>query len=245
MSLSSSGGIQILPRSDDGLRLDGESLVERVHGIRLQIPNLRASMDTKVIGNVSLTSRRILFECDDVNDDEDYSSSRTPTRIQIGFKSVCMHAISSFDENNTAEKCVYFQVDGQCDPEIGFEKEEEEEEEDCVDDDYEHSTEVHFSPCEEKYPTTEERKDVVEKIFEAMNECALLNPDTEDDNDDEDDPFGGMITAETLGVGGSNDYFTSEEEIREAGLGEKLDEFERKLVISEEDRKRFEDAEED
>ena len=240
MSLSS-GGIQILPRSDDGLRLDGESLVERVHGIRLQIPNLRASIDTKVIGNVSLTSRRILFECDDDDDDEDYSSSRTPTRIQIGFKSVCMHAISSFDENNTAEKCVYFQVDGQCDPEIGFEKEEEE---DC-DDDYEHSTEVHFSPCEEKYPTTEERKDVVEKIFEAMNECALLNPDTEDDNDDEDDPFGGMITAETLGVDGSNDYFKSEEEIREAGLGEKLDDFERKLVISDEDRKRFEDAEED
>ena len=242
--MSSSGGIQILPRSDDGLRLDGESLVERVHGIRLQIPNLSASMDTKVIGNVSLTSRRILFECDDDDDDDDEdSSSRTPTRIQIGFKSVCMHAISSFDENNTAEKCVYFQVDGQCDPEIGFEKEEEEE--DCVDDDYEHSTEVHFSPCEEKYPTTEERKDVVEKIFEAMNECALLNPDTEDDNDDEDDPFGGMITAETLGVGGSNAYFTSKEEIREAGKGEKLDEFERKLVISEEDRKRFEDAEED
>ena len=230
--MSSSGGIQILPRSDDGLRQD-ESLVERVPGIRLQIPNLRTSIDKKVIGNVSLTSRRILFECDD-------EDSITP-RMQIGFKSVCMHAISSFDENNTAEKCVYFQVDGQCDPEIGFEKEEEE---DCGDD-YEHSTEVHFSPCEEKYPTTEERKDVVEKIFEAMNECALLNPDTEDDNDDEDDPFGGMITAETLGVDGSNDYFKSEEEIREAGLGEKLDDFERKLVISDEDRKRFEDAEED
>ena len=73
MSLSS-GGIQILPRSDDGLRLDGESLVERVHGIRLQIPNLRASMDTKVIGNVSLTSRRILFECDDDDDDDEDSS---------------------------------------------------------------------------------------------------------------------------------------------------------------------------
>ena len=86
-----------------------------------------------------------------------------------------MHAISSFDENNTAEKCVYFQVDGQCDPEIGFEKKKKKI---VRNDDYEHSTEVHFSPCEEKYPTTEERKDVVEKIFEAMNECALLNPDT-------------------------------------------------------------------
>jgi hypothetical protein len=43
---------------------------------------------------------------------------------------------------------------------------------------------------------------------------------------------------------GGGEYFTSEKAIREAGFGEKLDEFERKLVISEEDRMRFEDAEE-
>ena len=57
----------------------------------------------------------------------------------------------------------------------------------------------------------------------------------------------GMVTAETLSVleeGGGGEYFTSEKAIRKAGFGEKLDEFERKLVISEEDRKRFEDAEE-
>ena len=55
-----------------------------------------------------------------------------------------------------------------------------------------------------------------------------------------------MVTAETFSFleEGGGEYLTSEKAIREAGFGEKLDEFERKLVISEEDRMRFEDAEE-
>ena len=96
----------------------------------------------------------------------------------------------------------------------------------------------------------EGQKMVLEEMFERMNECAMLNPDTDDENDENDDPmfFGanGMVTAETLSFleEGGGEYFTSEKAIREAGFGEKLDEFERKLVISEEGRMRFEDAEE-
>jgi hypothetical protein len=102
---------------------------------------------------------------------------------------------------------------------------------------------------EGKEEEEEEERMVLEEMFERMNECATLNPDTEDENenDENDDPmfFGanGMVTAETLSFL-EEEYFTSEKAIREAGFGEKLDEFERKLVISEEDRMRFEDAEE-
>ena len=112
-----------------------------------------------------------------------------------------------------------------------------------------------MSDDEEGKEEEEEERMVLEEMFERMNECATLNPDTDEDeendeNDENDDPmfFGadGMVTAETLSFlgEGRGGYFTSEKAIREAGFGEKLDEFERKLVINEEDRKRFEDAEE-
>ena len=247
----------MLPREEVGenneneLKLrEEETVMQSFPNVRVQIENQSESTSANVIGTLTLTSERVVFQRreghgdgEDGGEGDNAAEKKKMPSIQIGFKSVCMHAISSCSSSD--EKCLYVQVDGKCDPEVGVEEEEGEED----DDDYEPLTEVRFVPVA---TSEEERKAVVEEMFERMNECALLNPDTEDENDENDDPmmFDGMITAETLlgangGDDGDGEYFTSEAAIRAAGLGEKLDEFDKKLVISEEDRKRFEDAEEE
>lgn len=247
----------MLPREEvdkkDELKLrEEETVIQSFSNVRVQIENQSASTNANAIGTLTLTSERVVFQRREGRGDganggegDNAAEKKKMPSIQIGFKSVCMHAISSCSSSD--EKCLYVQVDGKCDPEVGVEEEEGEEDED--DEDYEPMTELRFVPVA---TSEEERKAVVEEMFERMNECALLNPDTEDENDENDDPmmFDGMITAETLlgangGDDGDGEYFTSEAAIRAAGLGEKLDEFDKKLVISEEDRKRFEDAEEE
>jgi len=247
----------VLPREEvdkkDELKLrEEETVIQSFSNVRVQIENQSASTSANAIGTLTLTSERVVFQRREGRGDganggegDNAAEKKKMPSIQIGFKSVCMHAISSCSSSD--EKCLYVQVDGKCDPEVGVEEEEGEEDED--DEDYEPMTELRFVPVA---TSEEERKAVVEEMFERMNECALLNPDTEDENDENDDPmmFDGMITAETLlgangGDDGDGEYFTSEAAIRAAGLGEKLDEFDKKLVISEEDRKRFEDAEEE
>ena len=247
----------MLPREEvdkkDELKLrEEETVIQSFSNVRVQIENQSASTSANAIGTLTLTSERVVFQRREGRGDganggegDNAAEKKKMPSIQIGFKSVCMHAISSCSSSD--EKCLYVQVDGKCDPEVGVEEEEGEEDED--DEDYEPMTELRFVPVA---TSEEERKAVVEEMFERMNECALLNPDTEDENDENDDPmmFDGMITAETLlgangGEDGDGEYFTSEAAIRAAGLGEKLDEFDKKLVISEEDRKRFEDAEEE
>ena len=247
----------MLPREEvdkkDELKLrEEETVIQSFSNVRVQIENQSASTNANAIGTLTLTSERVVFQRREGRGDganggegDNAAEKKKMPSIQIGFKSVCMHAISSCSSSD--EKCLYVQVDGKCDPEVGVEEEEGEEDED--DEDYEPMTELRFVPVA---TSEEERKAVVEEMFERMNECALLNPDTEDENDENDDPmmFDGMITAETLlgangGEDGDGEYFTSEAAIRAAGLGEKLDEFDKKLVISEEDRKRFEDAEEE
>jgi len=247
----------VLPREEvdkkDELKLrEEETVIQSFSNVRVQIENQSASTSANAIGTLTLTSERVVFQRREGRGDganggegDNAAEKKKMPSIQIGFKSVCMHAISSCSSSD--EKCLYVQVDGKCDPEVGVEEEEGEEDED--DEDYEPMTELRFVPVA---TSEEERKAVVEEMFERMNECALLNPDTEDENDENDDPmmFDGMITAETLlgangGEDGDGEYFTSEAAIRAAGLGEKLDEFDKKLVISEEDRRRFEDAEEE
>jgi len=246
---------------DDSLRgSQDETLIHTFpHKVSIRIGN------EAVDGFLSFTSERLLFRKED--DTKELSSWKV---FQIYFKSVCVHAIESLvvntseeeeekEEKKVGEKCLYLQVDGELDPAIvrnAIERSDDDEEDNSFE---EPATEVRifpFTTLEDKEGKEEEGRMVLEEMFERMNECAMLNPDTEDENDENDDPmfFGadGMVTAETLSfmneertrIEGGGEYFTSEKAIREAGFGEKLDEFERKLVISEEDRKRFEDAEE-
>ena len=230
----SKSGVRVV--ENDALRAQDETLTHTFKNkVSIRIGN------EAVDGFLSFTSERVLFSRED--DDKEETSWKV---FQIYFKSVCVHAIESLvvhaspeeekkEEKKVGEKCLYLQVEGELDPLIvrnAVERSDEDEEDDSFE---EPATEVRIFPLEE--------------MFERMNECALLNPDTEDENenDENDDPmfFGanGMVTAETLSFL-EEEYFTSEKAIREAGFGEKLDEFERKLVISEEDRMRFEDAEE-
>lgn len=250
----SKSGVRVV--ENDSLRSQDETLVHTFKNkVSIRIGN------EAVDGFLSFTSERLLFSREDDNEEES-----TWKVFQIYFKSVCVHAIESLvvrasseeekkEEKKVGEKCLYLQVDGELDPLIvrnAIERSDEDEEDDSFE---EPATEVRIFPLlsdDEEGKEEEEERMVLEEMFERMNECAMLNPDTEDENenDENDDPmfFGanGMVTAETLSFleEGGGEYFTSEKAIREAGFGEKLDEFERKLVISEEDRMRFEDAEE-
>jgi hypothetical protein len=255
----SKSGVRVV--ENDALRAQDETLTHTFKNkVSIRIGN------EAVDGFLSFTSERLLFSREDDNKEES-----TWKAFQIYFKSVCVHAIESLvvraspeeekkEEKKVGEKCLYLQVEGELDPLIvrnAIERSDEDEEDDSFE---EPATEVRIFPLlsddeegKEEEEEEEEERMVLEEMFERMNECALLNPDTEDENenDENDDPmfFGanGMVTAETLSFleeGGGGEYFTSEKAIRKAGFGEKLDEFERKLVISEEDRKRFEDAEE-
>jgi hypothetical protein len=233
----SKSGVRVV--ENDALRAQDETLVHTFKNkVSIRIGN------EAVDGFLSFTSERVLFSRED--DDKEETSWKV---FQIYFKSVGVHAIESLvvhaspeeekkEEKKVGEKCLYLQVEGELDPLIvrnAIERSDEDEEDDSFE---EPATEVRIFPL---MSDDEEGK--------RMNECATLNPDTEDENenDENDDPmfFGanGMVTAETLSFL-EEEYFTSEKAIREAGFGEKLDEFERKLVISEEDRMRFEDAEE-
>ena len=250
----SKSGVRVV--ENDVLRSQDETLIHTFKNkVSIRIGN------EAVDGFLSFTSERLLFRKED-----DAKEESTWKMFQIYFKSVCVHAIESLvvhtsseeeeekEEKKVGEKCLYLQVEGELDPLIvgnAIERSDEEEEDDSFE---EPATEVRIFPLlsddeEGKEEEEEEERMVLEEMFERMNECALLNPDTEDENenDENDDPmfFGanGMVTAETLSFL-EEEYFTSEKAIREAGFGEKLDEFERKLVISEEDRMRFEDAEE-
>ena len=249
----SKSGVRVV--ENDALRAQDETLMHTFKNkVSIRIGN------EAVDGFLSFTSERVLFSRED--DDKEETSWKV---FQIYFKSVGVHAIESLvvhaspeeekkEEKKVGEKCLYLQVDGELDPLIvrnAIERSDLDEEDDSFE---EPATEVRIFPLlsddeEGKEEEEEEERMVLEEMFERMNECALLNPDTEDENenDENDDPmfFGanGMVTAETLSFL-EEEYFTSEKAIREAGFGEKLDEFERKLVISEEDRMRFEDAEE-
>ena len=249
----SKSGVRVV--ENDSLRAQDETLVHTFKNkVSIRIGN------EAVDGFLSFTSERLLFSREDDNKEES-----TWKVFQIYFKSVCVHAIESLvvrtpseeeekEEKKAGEKCLYLQVDGELDPLI-VRNERGRSDDDEEDDSFEEpATEVRIFPLlsddeEGKEEEEEEERMVLEEMFERMNECATLNPDTEDENenDENDDPmfFGanGMVTAETLSFL-EEEYFTSEKAIREAGFGEKLDEFERKLVISEEDRMRFEDAEE-
>ena len=253
-SKSGVSGVRVV--ENDLLRSQDETLIHTFpHKVSIRIGN------EAVDGFLSFTSERLLFRKED--DNKELSSWKV---FQIYFKSVCVHAIESLvvnasseeeekDEKKVGEKCLYLQVDGELDPLI-VRNERGRSDDDEEDDSFEEpATEVRIFPLmtlEDKEGKEEEGRMVLEEMFERMNECATLNPDTDEDeeNDENDDPmfFGadGMVTAETLSFlgEGRGEYFTSEKAIREAGFGEKLDEFERKLVINEEDRKRFEDAEE-
>ena len=251
----SKSGVRVV--ENDVLRSQDETLIHTFKNkVSIRIGN------EAVDGFLSFTSERLLFRKED-----DAKEESTWKMFQIYFKSVCVHAIESLvvhtsseeeeekEEKKVGEKCLYLQVDGPLDPlivrnECG--RSDDDEEDDSFE---EPATEVRIFPLmtlEDKGGKEEGQRMVLEEMFERMNECAILNPDTDDENenDENDDPmfFGadGMVTAETLSFLGEErgEYFTSEKAIREAGFGEKLDEFERKLVISEEDRKRFEDAEE-
>ena len=253
----SKSGVRVV--ENDPLRSQDETLVHTFKNkVSIRIGN------EAVDGFLSFTSERLLFSRED-----DTKEESTWKVFQIYFKSVCVHAIESLvvrtsseeekkEEKKVGEKCLYLQVDGELDPLIvrnAIERSDEDEEDDSFE---EPATEVRIFPSmtlEDKEGKEEEgQRMALEEMFERMNECAMLNPDTDyenDENDENDDPmfFGadGMVTAETLSFleeGGGGEYFTNEKAIRKAGFGEKLDEFERKLVISEEDRKRFEDAEE-
>ena len=247
-------GVRVV--ENDVLRSQDETLIHTFKNkVSIRIGN------EAVDGFLSFTSERLLFSRED-----DTKEESTWKVFQIYFKSVCVHAIESLvvrtsseeeekEEKKAGEKCLYLQVDGELDPLIvrnAVERSDDDEEDDSFE---EPATEVRIFPLlpdDEEGKEEEEERMVLEEMFERMNECAMLNPDTEDENenDENDDPmfFGanGMVTAETLSFleEGGGEYFTSEKAIREAGFGEKLDEFERKLVISEEDRMRFEDAEE-
>ena len=247
----SKSGVRVV--ENDALRAQDETLMHTFKNkVSIRIGN------EAVDGFLSFTSERVLFSRED--DDKEETSWKV---FQIYFKSVGVHAIESLvvhaspeeekkEEKKVGEKCLYLQVDGELDPLIvrnAIERSDLDEEDDSFE---EPATEVRIFPLlsdDEEGKEEEEERMVLEEMFERMNECALLNPDTEDENenDENDDPmfFGanGMVTAETLSFL-EEEYFTSEKAIREAGFGEKLDEFERKLVISEEDRMRFEDAEE-
>ncbi len=249
----SKSGVRVV--ENDLLRSQDETLVHTFKNkVSIRIGN------EAVDGFLSFTSERLLFSRED-----DTKEESTWKVFQIYFKSVCVHAIESLvvhtseeeeekEEKKVGEKCLYLQVDGELDPLIvrnAIERSDDDEEDNAFE---EPATEVRIFPLlsDDEEGKEEEGRMVLEEMFERMNECATLNPDTEDENenDENDDPmfFGadGMVTAETLSFleEGGDEYFTSEKAIREAGFGEKLDEFERKLVISEEDRMRFEDAEE-
>ena len=250
----SKSGVRVV--ENDVLRSQDETLIHTFKNkVSIRIGN------EAVDGFLSFTSERLLFSRED-----DTKEESTWKVFQIYFKSVCVHAIESLvvrtsseeeekEEKKAGEKCLYLQVDGELDPLI-VRNERGRSDDDEEDDSFEEpATEVRIFPLmtlEDKGGKEEGQRMVLEEMFERMNECAILNPDTDDENenDENDDPmfFGadGMVTAETLSFleEGGSEYFTSEKAIRKAGFGEKLDEFERKLVISEEDRKRFEDAEE-
>ena len=250
----SKSGVRVV--ENDALRAQDETLTHTFKNkVSIRIGN------EAVDGFLSFTSERVLFSRED--DDKEETSWKA---FQIYFKSVCVHAIESLvvraspeeekkEGKKVGEKCLYLQVDGELDPLI-VRNERGRSDDDEEDDSFEEpATEVRIFPLmtlEDKGGKEEGQRMVLEEMFERMNECAILNPDTDDENenDENDDPmfFGadGMVTAETLSFLGEErgEYFTSEKAIREAGFGEKLDEFERKLVISEEDRMRFEDAEE-
>ena len=149
-----------------------------------------------VDGFLSFTSERVLFSRED--DDKEETSWKA---FQIYFKSVCVHAIESLvvhaspeeekkEGKKVGEKCLYLQVEGELDPLIvrnAIERSDEDEEDDSFE---EPATEVRIFPLlsddEEGKEEEEEERMVLEEMFERMNECAMLNPDTEDENENDE-----------------------------------------------------------
>jgi len=198
----SKSGVRVV--ENDSLRSQDETLVHTFKNkVSIRIGNEAVDVF------LSFTSERLLFSREDDNKEES-----TWKVFQIYFKSVCVHAIeslvvhaSSEEEKKVGDKCLYLQVDGELDPLIvrnAIERSDEDEEDDSFE---EPATEVRIFPLlsdDEEGKEEEEERMVLEEMFERMNECAMLNPDTEDENenDENDDPmfFGanGMVTAETL-----------------------------------------------
>merc|ERR1712216_733996 len=182
-------GVRVV--ENDSLRSQDETLVHTFKNkVSIRIGNEAVDVF------LSFTSERLLFSREDDNKEES-----TWKVFQIYFKSVCVHAIeslvvhaSSEEEKKVGDKCLYLQVDGESDPLIvrnAIERSDEDEEDDSFE---EPATEVRIFPLlsdDEEGKEEEEERMVLEEMFERMNECAMLNPDTEDENenDENDDPM--------------------------------------------------------
>ena len=182
----SKSGVRVV--ENDVLRSQDETLIHTFKNkVSIRIGN------EAVDGFLSFTSERLLFRKED-----DAKEESTWKMFQIYFKSVCVHAIESLvvhtsseeeeeekEEKKVGEKCLYLQVDGELDPLISMNEVADEGDDDEEDDSFEEpATEVRIFPLmtlEDKEGKEEGQRMVLEEMFERMNECAILNPDTDDE----------------------------------------------------------------
>eukprot|EP00242_Pyramimonas_sp_CCMP2087_P009216 CAMPEP_0198209434 /NCGR_PEP_ID=MMETSP1445-20131203/15818_1 /TAXON_ID=36898 /ORGANISM="Pyramimonas sp., Strain CCMP2087" /LENGTH=217 /DNA_ID=CAMNT_0043883205 /DNA_START=119 /DNA_END=772 /DNA_ORIENTATION=+ len=164
------------------------------------------------VGALYVTTRRVFW----------LSDTDAPNGFSITFHNIAMHAISR-DPESFPHSCIYMQIDtGEL-----YESDEEEEEEG-----QEIITELRI------VPSTDES---LETVFQALCDCAALNPDPEVEGDDAE-----------------GDFFFDEDEIHEGAEGdereEMLNRFDEMLQISPDmenvhelvldDPERYEDEEE-
>mmetsp|Transcript_40113 Transcript_40113/g.76670 ORF Transcript_40113/g.76670 Transcript_40113/m.76670 type:complete len:182 (+) Transcript_40113:29-574(+) len=99
------------------------------------------------------------------------SDSDVSKGYSFPFRAISMHAVSR-DSESFPHPCIYMQIEGAVE---GYTPTEEEDEED---DDT--ATELRVVPGD---------PDSLDQVFQAMCDCALLNPDPEDDDEAGDNQF--------------------------------------------------------
>lgn len=164
------------------------------------------------VGALYVTTRRVFW----------LSDTDAPNGFSITFHNIAMHAISR-DPESFPHSCIYLQIDtGEL-----YESDEEEEEEG-----QEIITELRIVPSIDES---------LETVFQALCDCAALNPDPEVEGDDPD-----------------GDFFFDEDEVLEGAEGDEREEmlsrFDEMLQISPDmenvhelvldDPERYEDEEE-
>mmetsp|Transcript_42580 Transcript_42580/g.109006 ORF Transcript_42580/g.109006 Transcript_42580/m.109006 type:complete len:224 (-) Transcript_42580:473-1144(-) len=109
------------------------------------------------VGNLLITTKRLLWT----------SNTDQSKAFSVGYKAIIVHAISR-DVQSFDRPCIYVQLDEEYGDDQGDDDEEEGAGESAV-------SELRLAPAD---------PDHLEHIFQAMSECAAMNPDSDMDDDE-------------------------------------------------------------
>mmetsp|Transcript_984 Transcript_984/g.3492 ORF Transcript_984/g.3492 Transcript_984/m.3492 type:complete len:237 (+) Transcript_984:154-864(+) len=223
------GLTRVRERSAEGPQL----IQEADEQVKLTVAHVRISFDGALVsptddGCLYVTTRRVVW----------HSLASTEVGYAISFRSIGMHAVSR-DTSSFPQACVYLQIDGE-EPT----NDDGSDEDDTAEGETKMNEEQALASVEEvRLVPAEEAQ--LDEIFQAMCDCAALNPDDEGDTDDDDAVLAGeadedmeegeMLTTEEAVIGGPGG----------AERAAMLDRFDRLLQSPDQDDGRFDDAEEE